>query len=134
MPKLAVKKEGQSLTVGNGFVDAAFDTTTGRMTALRLNGLDVIYGGEGFIFDNHRWIENDRFEKTENGLEPTGTCEAVEEASGNVVVKTVRKGSLCDTEITYVFYPGGVMDMDVKLTPKTATCVVPVWYAPSMPV
>lgn len=104
------------------------------MTALRLNGLDVIYGGEGFIFDNHRWIENDRFEKTENGLEPTGTCEAVEEASGNVVVKTVRKGSLCDTEITYVFYPGGVMDMDVKLTPKTATCVVPVWYAPSMPV
>ncbi|WP_302787511.1 glycoside hydrolase family 2 TIM barrel-domain containing protein [Phocaeicola coprophilus] len=120
VPKLAVKKEGQSLTVGNGFVDAAFDTTTGRMTALRLNGLDVIYGGEGFIFDNHRWIENDRFEKTENGLEPTGTCEAVEEASGNVVVKTVRKGSLCDTEITYVFYPGGVMDMDVKLTPKTA--------------
>lgn len=120
VPRLAVKKEGQSLTVGNGFVDAAFDTTTGRMTALRLNGLDVIYGGEGFIFDNHRWIENDRFEKTENGLEPTGTCEAVEEASGNVVVKTVRKGSLCDTEITYVFYPGGVMDMDVKLTPKTA--------------
>ena len=119
VPRLAVKKEGQSLTVGNGFVDAAFDTTTGRMTALRLNGLDVIYGGEGFIFDNHRWIENDRFEKTENGLEPTGTCEAVEEASGNVVVKTVRKGSLCDTEITYVFYPGGV-DMDVKLTPKTA--------------
>ena len=49
VPKLAVKKEGQSLTVGNGFVDAAFDTTTGRMTALRLNGLDVIYGGESLI-------------------------------------------------------------------------------------
>ncbi len=92
VPKLAVKKEGQSLTVGNGFVDAAFDTTTGRMTALRLNGLDVIYGGEGFIFDNHRWIENDRFEKTENGLEPTGTCEAVEEASGNVVVEDCPQG------------------------------------------
>ena len=119
VPKLAVKKEGQSLTVGNGFVDAAFDTTTGRMTALRLNGLDVIYGGEGFIFDNHRWIENDLFKEVANGLDAAGTCE-VSVDKGIVQVSTSRGGSLCATNIVYTFMPNGVIDMDVRFSPQTA--------------
>lgn len=90
------------------------------MTELRINGLDVIYGKQGFLYDNHRYIENDRGpSKTENGLEPTGTCNVTENADGRVVVTTMRGGTLCDSEIIYTFLPNGILDMDVKLTPKT---------------
>lgn len=118
--KLKITDADNQLSVMNSFIEAAFNKATGQMTVLRLNGQDVIYGKEGFLFDNHRWIENDRFEKTENGLDVVGTCEATESKDGKVIVKTTRMGSLCDTEIIYTFLPNGVLDMDVKFAPKTA--------------
>ena len=118
--KLEIAKDEKSLTVKNSFIDGTFCLATGQMTALKVNGMDVIYGKEGFIYDNHRWIENDGFKQTENGLNATGTCEATETADGKVIVKTTRDGSLCGTEINYTFLPNGVMNMDVKFLPKTA--------------
>lgn len=118
--KLIVTESDHSLEVKNSFIEAMFDKTTGQMTALKMNGLDVIYGKEGFLYDNHRWIENDRFEKTENGLDATGSCEVVTAKDGKLTVKTVRKGTLCDTEISYVFLPNGILDMDVNFLPHTA--------------
>lgn len=118
--KLKVERKGKEITVGNAFIYAAFDSATGRMSELRVNGLDVIYGKQGFLYDNHRFIENDRRPTdTSNGLEPTGTCEVIEETDGRVVISTLRGGSLCDSEIIYTFLPNGILDMDVKLTPKT---------------
>ena len=35
-----------------------------------------------------------------------------------MVVKTVRKGSICDTEINYTIYPQGIVDVDAKFVPK----------------
>ena len=117
--KLEVTKNNKEVRVENSFIAAAFDATTGQMTSLKLNGMDVIYGKEGFLYDNFRWIENENgFRNTDNGLENIGTCEAVALKDGKVSVHTTRMGSLCDSEITYVFYPNGFMDMDVKLTPK----------------
>lgn len=118
--KLEIAKDEKSLTVKNSFIEGTFCLATGQMTALKVNGMDVIYGKEGFIYDNHRWIENDGFKQTENGLNATGTCEATETADGKVIVKTTRDGSLCGTEINYTFLPNGVMNMDVKFLPKTA--------------
>ena len=117
--KLEVSKDEKSVRVENSFIAAAFNAVTGQMTELRMNGMDVIYGKEGFLYDNFRWIENENgFKKTENGLENVGTCQVVEEKDGKVTVMTTRNGSLCDSEINYIFYPNGIMDMDVKLTPK----------------
>ena len=118
--KLEVKQSDNVLSVGNSFIYGEFDKVTGRLTELRINGMDVVYGKQGFVYDNHRFIENDRKPVGfENGLEATGTCEVKEEADGRVVVTTARKGSLCDTEIIYTFIPNGVMDMDAKFTPKS---------------
>ncbi len=116
--KLAVEQNEKTVRVENSFIAAAFNAATGQMTELRLNGVDVIYGKEGFLYDNFRWIENESgFQQTENGLENVGTCTVKEDKDGKVTVFTTRKGSLCDSEITYIFYPNGIMDMDVKLTP-----------------
>ena len=119
--------------IGNEKVSVSFDPNTGQLTSLAFNGRNVIAEGQGFLYDNHRWIENDRqgfdiweqrnnlekkFKITENGLEEKGTCQVAEE-NGNTVVKTTRKGSLCDTEINYIIYPQGVVDIEAKFIPHT---------------
>lgn len=141
-PMAEIKSKGESLvatsalhetTIGNSKVSATFDNATGRMTALAFGGKNIIVDGNGFLYDNHRWIENDRqgydyqyernnnhktFEQTKNGLEEKGEIKVVEE-NGNTVVKTVRKGSICDTEINYIIYPQGIVDVEATFIPKS---------------
>ena len=104
--------------IGNERVQLTFDNETARLTSLALGGRNILADQAGFEYSNHRWIENDRYGYTANGLQPKGTIK-VEQEGGNTVVKTTRKGSLCDTEINYTLYPQGIVDMDVRLTPHT---------------
>ena len=121
-----LKSKGQALAqtsalhemkVGNDKVAVSFDPETGQMTSLAFNGRNILAEGQGFLYDNHRWIENDRFGNTSNGLEEKGTC-VLENVNGNAVVKTTRKGSICDTEINYTIYPQGIVDIEATFTPK----------------
>ena len=123
----AIKSKGAPLAstsslheyvIGNENVQVKFDANTAQLTALAFNGKNVIADNFGFIYDNHRWIENDRFNNTNNGLEANGNISVVEE-NGNTVVKTLRKGSLCDTEIDYTIYPQGIIDVEAKFIPKS---------------
>lgn len=105
-------------TIGNDKVSLTFDNATAQLTALAFGGRNIIADGQGFLYDNHRWIENDRFGNTSNGLESNGTI-TVEEEDGCTVVKTVRKGSICDTEIEYTIYPQGIVDVEAEFIPKS---------------
>ncbi len=105
--------------VGNENVQLTFDNATGRLTAMAFQGRDVIANGEGFLYDNHRWIENDRFGNTDNGLEANGMCQ-VTNVDGQLVVKTSRKGKFCDTHIDYTIHPQGIVDVTATFTPHTA--------------
>ena len=104
--------------IGNEKVQVKFDANTAQLTALAFNGKNVIANDFGFIYDNHRWIENDRFGNTNNGLEANGKI-TVEEVNGNTVIKTIRNGSICDTEINYTVYPQGIIDVEAKFVPKS---------------
>ena len=139
-PLEAIKSKGAPLAatsslhetiIGNEKVQLTFDGETAQLTALAFGGKNIIADGQGFIYDNHRWIENDRQgydyygpdagkpqAQTANGLEANGEINVVEE-NGNTVVKTVRKGSICDTEISYTIYPQGIVDIDAKFIPKS---------------
>ena len=140
-PLSAIKAKGDALAatsslhetiIGNDKVQLKFDAETAQLTSLVLNGKNIITEGQGFIYSNHRWIENDRqgydyqyerynvdkkFAQTEDGLEAKGEIKVVEE-NGNTVVKTVRKGTICDTEINYTIYPQGIVDVEATFTPK----------------
>ena len=116
---LQVEETESTVSVKNANVEAVFNRKNGQMTSLVMNGQAVVSEGQGFVYDNHRWIENDRFTRTENGLEAEGECTVTKDGA-KVVVKTVRKGSLCDTQITYTFAPDGTMDMDAVFQPHTA--------------
>lgn len=117
--KLKVSESREAMTVENKEIAATFDRETGVMTALTMNGVDVIADRQGFVYDNHRWIENDRFEDTSNGLEPLAESFRWERRGKNVVVTAVRKGDKCDTKIVYTFYPDGVMDLAADFIPHS---------------
>lgn len=102
--------------IGNSNVQLTFDNETARLTSLALSGRNIIKENAGFEYDNHRWIENDRYGYTTNGLEAKGTIK-VENINGQTVVKTTRKGSLCSTSIDYTIYPQGMVDVKVTFTP-----------------
>lgn len=117
--KLTVSDNENLLTVKNAYIEASFDKTTGQLVTLVMNGQQVVSQGGGFVYDNHRWIENDKFTETANGLSEKGTCTVTEE-KGNIIVTTNREGSLCSTDIVYTFTQTGVMDMEVVFRPHTA--------------
>ena len=99
----------------NKHLRAAFDKGTGQMVQLNMSGKEIISHNGGFLYDNHRWIENDLFKEVANGLDAAGTCEASVD-KGIVQVSTSRGGSLCATNIVYTFMPNGVIDMDVRFS------------------
>ena len=141
-PLAAIISKGEALSsasslhetiIGNDKVSLRFDAETAQLTSLAFDGKDIISNKQGFVYSNHRWIENDRqgydyqyerhnnhltFEQTKDGLEAKGEINVVEE-NGNTVVKTVRKGSICDTEINYTIYPQGIVDVEATFIPKS---------------
>ncbi len=118
----SVETDGEKTTsIEHGAVNATFDKATGRLTALSIDGKQYIADGEGPLFDNHRWIENDRYTDTSNGLEPSGSITVDHRSVTNAVkVNTERKGKLADQKIVYTIYPQGIVDMEVTITPHTA--------------
>ena len=104
--------------ITNPHLALTFDNETARLTGLALDGHQIIADGLGFEYANHRWIENDRFGNTANGLEAKGKIRVTEEY-GLTIVKTSRKGSLCDTEIDYVLYPQGIVDVEARFVPHS---------------
>lgn len=128
LPELVVKKkknkwdieeDEQQISIANAKIRAVFDKATGQMIQLNMGGKEIISHQGGFLYDNHRWIENDLFKEVANGLDAAGTCEVTTE-KGKVVVRTSRGGSLCTTNIVYTFTPDGILDMDVRFSPQTA--------------
>ncbi len=117
-PKLNMLEAENRITVRNENIEVAFDKKTGRIISLSMAGQKVIAPGQGFIYDNHRYIENDKFEQVGNGLEAEGTCQ-VEKDGNTFIVTTTRGGSLCGTHIIYKIYSDGTMDVKATFSPQT---------------
>lgn len=116
---LTLTKYNDKIKVKNKYIHTEFDTTTGVMTTLRINGMDIIYGNRGFEYSNYRWIENDANIEISSGLDSIGKCNAFMMNNGCVVVKTTRGGKLCTTNINYTIYPNGIVDIDATFFPQT---------------
>ena len=125
LPAIAGKgdnKWGQTLAMHetrlfNSNMAICIDNATGQLQSLAFNGKNIVANREGFIYDNHRWIENDRFTNTDNGLTGNATVQVTEE-NGLTVIKTRRDGSICATEVDYILYPQGMVDIVARFNPK----------------
>lgn len=111
---LSVEETNGNVVYTGKDIKATFNKTNGTMTSLVINGNEVIVDGNGPHFDNHRWIENDRFTDTSDGLEEN----AVVTVTDNTFTSE-RKGTIADEKIIYTIYPQGIVDMDVTITPHS---------------
>ena len=117
---LSINRINNKIAINNCNIHVEFDTVTGIMTTLRINNMDIIYGQQGFIYDNFRWIENDGNTSDTNGLSPIGELNTTILDNGSIIVSTKREGSLCSTDIDYTIYPNGIVDIDATFNPQTA--------------
>ncbi len=119
-PKLDVTETGAALTVANARVKAVFERSTATLTALTLDGVDVIADGRGLTYDNHRWIENDRYTDTIPGTDPAKSQLLWRREGKNVVVSAINDGSKCGTDLVYTIYPDGTVDLSATFVPHSA--------------
>lgn len=121
--KAVVESNESRLKVVVGKVEMAFDEVTGRAESLVINGREMFKDGNGFLFDNFRYVENDRRDQVsyfmDGGMEETGTVEVSSDEAGHTVVRTLRKGSKTDQELTYVIHGNGTVDVYVTLNPHS---------------
>lgn len=106
------------LKINNSNVAVEFDKKTGVMRSLKFNQKEYIYNGQGFLFNNHRWIENDRFGDTANGLEDNATFK-IDPIGSACRITTQRNGSKADQQIIYTVNTDGSIDMEVTITPHS---------------
>lgn len=118
---MIVKEHDGVLEVVNGKSKMKFDSNTGRALSLAVDGREMFHDTEGFIFDNYRYIENDKNDRPaytpDNGLEPSGRISVRKDSDGMSVVETRRAGTLADQEITYILHSSGIVDVKVKIEP-----------------
>ena len=117
--QMQVSETAETLRVDGEELAASFDKTTGRLHTLSLHGREVIKENQGPIFSNHRWIENDTFTDTSDGLQPTGKITYSMAGNGGVIVSTLRDGDLCTSGIDYIFYPDATVDIEASFVPKS---------------
>ncbi len=103
----------------NGKAEIGIDRATGGVVSLRLGGREMIGRAGSFLFSNHRWIENDRFGNTSDGLTGTAQLGVETTAGGDEAIVVTRDGSLAAQRVAYVLRPEGIVDVDVTVTPKT---------------
>lgn len=125
LPALTTTKEaGETKNAGivtytNGKTEIAFNTTDGSVTSLKLSGREMIGKAGSFLYDNHRWIENDRFGNTSNGLTSVAKIKRTTTKDGSAAIEVSRSGELADQHIIYTLHGNGTLDVDVTVTPHS---------------
>lgn len=118
---LSVNEAGNVLAVQGANFSAQFNTQSSVLTSFRYGTMELIHENKGFAFDNHRYIENDKYTNTSSNLRD-GTITYGKSDDGKVVtVTTTRSASyLCNYTMTYTFYANGIADIKVDFTPQTS--------------
>ncbi len=121
MPKNGISKseqtDGRIHSVTHGKVAMEFNEA-GELTAMTIGGRKVLDGAP-VRFDNHRWIENDRFADTGNGMNDSDISLDMQSKPNAMIIRNVETGTLAEAAITYTVYPQGIVDVDVTITPRS---------------
>ena len=115
----ATELPGNVVRYQSGQSAIEINRTTGAVRSLTLGSTHVVGADGSFLFNNHRWIENDRFGNTSDGLADKAEVRLETSAQGTPQIIVSRDGSLCGQTLKYTLYPEGIVDVDVTLQPKT---------------
>ena len=111
---------GNTITASCKNITASWDATDGSLTALNIRGKDIIDGTNSFVYDNHRWIENDRYPYTDAANDSTAEISFAPLSKGEAIQITVKRGGkLCGTTTVYTLHTKGYMDIEANFDPKS---------------
>ncbi len=106
-------------TITNSKVNINFNPS-GELTLWNYNGEKLLASQGGPEYYNYRWIENDTYQDTDNGVgTKTMTCKRADDGS-SVTVTVKAQGNKCPYTFTYTVYANGTMDLKASYTPATA--------------
>lgn len=116
-----VERTANTLWVRGADFSVSFDTKSFVMTSLKYGAMEIVHDGKGFVFDNHRYIENDKFTSTSSSLQ-NGDISYEKSADNKLVTVTATRmaSRLCSYKMTYNIYANGITDIRVEFTPYTS--------------
>ena len=107
------------VTIKNNQTEIVFGST-GNLISWTFEGKPMIEQQKGPEYANYRWIENDKYEDTANGVSGrTMTCKRSSDGR-NVIVTVNGSGNKCPYKFIYTIYPTGQMDLKAQYTPATS--------------
>ena len=133
LPDVDLSALASSLTVtGTGpFVIEGDDFSyiigaNGQIKSMEIHGKEFINNGNGLLFDNHRYIENDTYSTTttENRCSQLalrynagGSAESCKSVTVSALIKS---GDLAQYILRYTIYSNGQMDVDAQFAPYSS--------------
>ena len=111
---------GDTVFVYNKKVTAKFSAKSGALLSLQMRGHNIV-SEESFVYDNHRWIENDRFGNVDAANDTCAELSYVmnyDDKSLDLYIK--RGGKLCPTLVKYSFYNDGKVDVEAEFVPAVS--------------
>ncbi len=118
LPEMRVLND--TIIIYNKKLTAKFCSKSGALLSLQMRGHNFV-DSNSFVYDNHRWIENDRYNRTDaqnDSCAEISFAKNYENRSLDLCVK--RGGKLCSTVIVYRFYNYGEVDVEAEFTPASS--------------
>lgn len=115
-----VRYAGDTIIVTGKKTAVKFDAKDGSMLSLNLKGREFI-GTNSFVYDNHRWIENDRYPHTDALNDTIAEISYEPDYDRNCIHLMVKRGGkLCPTTTIYSIYHHGIVDIETEFVPQNA--------------
>lgn len=107
------------VTIKNSKTNVVFGNS-GNLISWEYNGTAMVERQKGIEYSNFRWIENDTYGDTSNGVTSHSmACNRSNDGS-KVVVTVTGGGSKCPYKFTYTIYASGQIDLKAQYMPATA--------------
>ena len=116
--KLKITQSSSTINISNDNVAVRFSKTTSMLLLLKFGDTNILANNKGFVYDNHRYIENDKFTNTNSELQNATPTMTISPDSSYVTV-TATRNALCPYTLKYEIYANGTVDLTATFNPNT---------------
>lgn len=112
----------KTLSVGNSKAKLTFNKVNGQLISMVMNGAEVLSQNHGFIYDNHRWIDNDQYWWTDLNFKAATpiTGYNVSTDGKTATVNTTQTTDFGSYTIDYSLYANGLVDAKFSFKPTSS--------------
>ncbi len=115
------------MTITGENMVAKFRRSSSELTSLKFDGIEMLYTGggngvgSGFVYNNHRYIENDTYTDTNSQVAIAASSFSFSQSADNkTVTVNASRNALCPYDMQYTFNADGIVDVKVTFKPTTS--------------